>query len=200
MPNPSSSDYPKLKKLGRKQIHAFLKDREQYLLRVKDAIASGHNLPIVPLIFSVDHDLLLSLFQFKCFPGANEFSQVTDEILMTYLKSKDEVKLEAVSLEDLEVAVKSSVKINVHEPDAELRILALFTDYQTLLRTKKWERLVEDNPKLSVRHITGLLKPAALNSNIEKDLALGIIDLRNRWLPFFEHDVKRAVTCEEYIR
>ena len=207
MPNPGSSSdqgywnvvHPKLKKLGRRQIHNFLKDREQYLLRVHDSEASGHALPTVPLVSSVDHDLLLSLIKFECFPSVTQYSQLTDEILLDYLKSKDEVKLESVSLDDLESAFKASVKINTNEPDAELRIHALFTDYQTLLRNKKWERLIDDNPKLAIRHVCALLKPAALKNKIDQDLSLGFNELRKKWLPFFHHVVKCAIACEEYV-
>lgn len=78
------------------------------------------------------------------------------------LRSKHEVKLESVSLEELEAAIQ----IDVYEPDADLPIQALFTDYQTTLRDKKWERLVKHNPKLAIKHISGLLKPAALKTEV----------------------------------
>ena len=104
------------------------------MLRVKNAEASGHFLPIDPLISSVDHDLLLWLIKIDCFPTVKNFVERTDDILLNYLKSKEEVKLESVSLDELEAAIKCAVKIDVHEPDAELRIQTLLTDYQTTLR------------------------------------------------------------------
>lgn len=95
------------------------------------------------------------------------------------------MKRESVSFDELEAAIKDAVKIDVHEPDAGLRIQALFTDYQTTLRNKKWERLVDDNPKLAIWHVCGLLRPAGLKTKVEHDLELGFNELRKKRLPFF---------------
>ena len=120
--------HPKLRKLGRRQIHIFLKEREHYFPRIQYGQSSGHTLPVIPLRSSVDHDLLLSLICLRRFPGVDDFSQLTDDILLKYIRNKDEVRLESVSLEELESSISSSVKINVNEPDPELQIQALFTD------------------------------------------------------------------------
>ena len=161
--------HPKIMKLGHQQIRNFLKDCEQYLLRAHDSEASAyhvkeryevlHAVPTVPLVLSVDHDLLLSFIKFECFPSVIKFSQLTEEIILHHIKSKDEVRVESVSLDDLESAVKASVKITTNEPDAELRIQALFTDYKALLHNIKWKRLLNDNPKRAIRQVCALLKP-----------------------------------------
>ena len=188
--------HPKLRKPSRRQIYIFLKEREQYLLRIQDGQSSGHTLPVIPLYSSVDHDFLLSLICLRRFPGVDDFSQLTDDILLKYLRDKDEVRLELVSLEELESSIRISVKINVNEPDPELRIQALFTDYQSILRNKKWERLISDNPKMAIRHTMDLLKPAALKVNITQDLELGINGLKKNWLAFFEHVLQCALLFE----
>ncbi len=41
-----------------------------------------------------------------------------------------------MSFDELEASVMSSVRININEPDASLRIMGLFSDYTTLLRSK----------------------------------------------------------------
>ena len=129
---------PTLKGLGRKHINIFLKARQQYLLLVKDAEASVHSLLIVPLISCVDHDLLLSLIIIDCLPTVKDFVELTDDIRLNYLKSKEELKPESVSVDELEAAIRSAVKIDVHEPDTELRIQEIFTDHQTTLWNKTW--------------------------------------------------------------
>lgn len=71
----------------------------------------------------MEHDFLLSLIKFD-FPSVKGFSELTDYNLLNYLKSKDKVKLESVSLDELETAIKAAVNIDGHEPGAELRIQA----------------------------------------------------------------------------
>jgi len=191
--------HPELRKLGRNPIHNFLLARENYLLRVQDAVSSGSSITPVPLRSSIDRDLLLSLISFETFPGVSKFDDLTEEVLEAWLKEKDEVKLESIPLEDLEETIKNGIKINVHEADAELRIQSLFTDYQTLLRNRKWERLIEDKPQLAVRHICQLLKPPILKIRMEQDIELGVDNLEEDWLLFYKRVVKRAIACEEYV-
>ena len=166
---------------------------------IQDANASGSALTPVPLKSSIDHDLLLSLIAFETFAGIQEFNDLTEDILEEWLRSKKEVKLESISLEELETAIKSVVKINVHESDAELRIRGSFSDYQTLLRHKKWKCLIDDKPKLSIRHICELLRPAVLKDRIVQDFELGIKNIEENWMPLFKHVLKRAIACEEYV-
>lgn len=191
--------HPELRKLGRNPIHNFLLARENYLLRVQDSMSSGSSITPVPLRSSIDRDILLSLISFETFPGVSKFDDLTEEVLEAWLKEKDEVKLESISLEDLELTIKNGIRINVHEADAELRIQSLFSDYQTLLRNLKWERLIEDKPQLAVGHICQLLKPPILKIRMEQDIELGVDNLEEDWLLFYKRVVKRAIACEEYV-
>jgi len=192
--------HPELRRLGRKNVRTFLKERECYLLRVKDAQNSGSNVLPVSLVSSVDRDLLLSTIPLGVFGSSvQEIDDLTDEILEKWLEDKDSVALESISLEELEGAVNSSVRINVNEPDAEMRIISLFSDYRTLLRNKKWERLIDDSPKTAIEHVTRLLKPDVLRQRIESDLALNINHIEDDWARFYSRVLKRAIDCEEYI-
>ncbi len=53
--------HPQLRKLGRKNIRNFLRDRKQYLLRIADANASGSLVTAVSVKASIAYDLLHSL-------------------------------------------------------------------------------------------------------------------------------------------
>jgi len=124
---------------------------------------------------------------------------LTEDAVLDYLKNNLEVEFESYALEDLDAAVKSSVRINVNESDPKMRIKMLFVDYKNFLRNRNWEELIDSNPKLAISHIVSLLKPTALKETIENDLALGKHDMRKQWLPFFRHLVKSAVDFDRYV-
>ncbi len=64
--------HPELRKLGRKNIHQFLRERERYLLKVTDAVSSGANIIPTTLKASFDTDLLLSLVTLEQFAGVSD--------------------------------------------------------------------------------------------------------------------------------
>lgn len=173
--------HPELRRLGRKTVHKFPREREQYLLRIAESQSAGSTITLISLRSSIDRDLLESLLSSKTFKYIDNFDDLTDSVLDTWLTERDGVKLESISLEDLEAAVKSAVKINVHEPDAEMRIFSLFSDYRTLLRSKKWERLIKDSPKVAIRQVTSLLRPAVLKSKLEQDIRLDVDGIKVNW-------------------
>lgn len=191
--------HPELRRLGRKPVHIFLRDREKYLLRIKDAQDSGSSITPVSLRSSVDRDLLESLISFGHFEGVERFGDLTDELIQNFLDQKDGAKLESVSLEQLEASMKSAVKLNIHESDAEMRIMSLFMDYRTYLRNKRWERLIDDSLKITIQHITSLLKPTVLRKKIQEDIKLNVNSIKENWTAFYAKVCKRAVDVDEYF-
>ncbi len=115
---------------------------------------SGGNITPITLKASFDTDLLLSLVTLDEFPGVSKIEDVTEEQIEAWLAAKDDVALHQLSLEDLEAAVTSNVRINLNQPDATLRIMGLFSDYTTLLRSKKLGRASNVEPE--GRHETHL--------------------------------------------
>lgn len=162
--------HPELRKLGRKSIHTFLQEREHYLLKVADTNISGASINVTTLKASFDTDLLMNLVMLNEFPGAGTIAAVTEEQLNTLLFAKDQVELQSMSLDDLEPSILSTVRINLHEPDASLRIMSLSSDYTTLLRSKNWRDLITSKPKMAIGIICKLLKPPALQARINNDL------------------------------
>ena len=128
--------HPQLRRLGRKNIHVFLRERENYLLCIADAQAIGSTIQPISLKASIDRDLLLSLVEFGEFAEVTSLANLTEDNLKAWLGAKEKVSLESLSLQELETAIKSNIRINVNEPDPEMRIKGLFMDFKTFLRTK----------------------------------------------------------------
>ena len=106
--------------------------------------------------------------------------------------------MDSLSKENVEAIVKSSVRINVSEPDPELRIKSLFMDYRTLLRTREWDSIIKNNTKVAVEHICSLLKPTELRQTIESELSLAQYEIRKDWKKFYKYVVKCAIECDRY--
>lgn len=191
--------HPELRKLGRKHLHNFIRERERYLLRLEDIKASGASVQPVSLKTSIDPDLLLSLVEFGEFNDTEKLEDLTEGKIQSWLDEKSNVSLDSMTVEDLNAAVKTSVRINVHESDPEMRIKALFMDYKTFLRIKKWDSLLEKNPKLAVEHICSLLKPPALKTKIEADLSLGQHKLRKQFMAFYKYVLEQAIYCDKFV-
>lgn len=94
--------------------------------------------------------------------------------------------------------MKSHVRINMNEPDPEIRNKGLFMDFNTFLRTKKWDHLVESNPKLVISQMFTLLKPPELRNKIEYDLEIGKQKLRKKLLPFYNRCVMAVVAWDKF--
>jgi hypothetical protein len=77
------------------------------------------------------------------------------------LEAKNEAKAESITLSDLDKAVKASLNINLNEADPEIRVTKLKTDDVASLRQRKWECVLESNPKIVVRHLCESLCPLA---------------------------------------
>ena len=80
------SGYPELRQIGRKQIGAFLQEREKYETQVSAARAACANIHPVPLSSSIKGELLLSLFAINTLKGAMKVADVTDGFLLNNLK------------------------------------------------------------------------------------------------------------------
>lgn len=67
------------------------------------------------------------------------------------------------------------------------------------MRTRNWDSLLIDVPKISIDHVCDLLKPNALKLKIENDLQLSRRDLRKDWRSFYRYVVEQALVCEYFV-
>lgn len=89
-------------------MHAFLKERERYVLQLKNEHASRGTQEAVSVIDSIDGDLLKSLVEFEEFSTSVErISDITDSLVLEYLRRKLVMEFESLSLSDLDNIITS---------------------------------------------------------------------------------------------
>jgi hypothetical protein len=92
--------------------------------------------------------------------------------------------------------VLRKIRTNMQEKDSSMRVNQLVSDYLTLSREQGWT-IVKDQPKLAIKHLLSVVKPAQLKEVCENDLLLDQIELRKDFYGFVKHLRKTAaVLCE----
>jgi hypothetical protein len=76
--------------------------------------------------------------------------------------------------------------------------MKLFMDYRTFLRSKRWDSLVQSNPKVAASHICALLQPAALKSRVKNDLSMNQKDIKKNFKSLYKYVIEKTVACEEF--
>lgn len=89
--------------------------------------------------------------------------------------------------------------MNLYDPSLKIRVIKLCADYKTILRTKKWEQLIENNPKVAIGHLVSILKPKPLKIKVENDLHLSEVYLQKAWRGFYQYIIEEAVSCEPFF-
>lgn len=193
-------EHPKLLTLGRMPIHKFLRERDNYLLNVKEAQLQGSYFQPVRLVASIDTDLLQSLIDLETFPNVSNISELSDASLNIWLQERSSVGLEAVDdIDKLSKLVVKHVQMKVNEKDADCRIRLLFSDYKKFLRHRNMEDLTKTNPKLCVTHICSVLRPALLKQTIENHLRIKHADLKKNFIKFFKHVLEHGTVIDKYL-
>ncbi len=101
--------------------------------------------------------------------------------------------------EEIDAAVAKSVRINVYEQDPRLRVIGLFTDYSTFLRTVKRDNRIPESTKVAVDNIFSLLKPPVLRERIQIDLKLELKSLKTDWRVFYKFVLTNAIACDAFV-
>jgi hypothetical protein len=78
-----------------------------------------------------------------------------------------------------------------------MRINQLVSDYLNLSRQQGWT-LVKDQPKLAIKHLLSVVKPAQLKEVCENDLQLDQVALRKDFYGFVKHLRKTAVDADRW--
>jgi hypothetical protein len=112
----------------------------------------------------------------------------------------EEVAREVAKLtttDNIAAMVQRKVRTNMREKDSTMRINQLVSDYLTLSREQGWT-LVKDQPKLAIKHLLSVVKPAQLKEVCENDLQLDQVALRKDFYGFVKHLRKTAVDADRW--
>jgi hypothetical protein len=101
----------------------------------------------------------------------------------------------------LDALVSKHLHYKMSEKDVAQRVITLFADYATLLRTNGLSWVIKTQTKTAVQHIVSAIRPYPLQKRIKDDLDFAQSHLRKEWLPFMKHVTSRAEhydECDEY--
>jgi hypothetical protein len=87
------------------------------------------------------------------------------------------------------------IRTNMQEKDSSMRVNQLASDYLTLSR-EQGLTLVKDQPKLAIKHLLSVVRPAQLKEVCENDLLLDQIELRKDFYGFVKHLRKTAADAD----
>ena len=132
------------------------------------------------------------------FRGVSYISELTDDVLLAWLKDQIAQSSSVITPDILEAELKKRVKLDVKEADAKMRFMNLFMKYYTFLEERNLGDLIHSHPKTAIRHICALIRPLGFQKKIENDLALDKAHPRKDWKGFYQHVVENAVSFEDF--
>jgi hypothetical protein len=155
---------PELLKLGHTELCMFSKAWKRYVNLCKDrnaVLQDGQKMVPATLVSCIDPDLLQNLVWMEKIEGCDDTDVVTDTHLDTWSKESPGEAATTTTTEDIAAMVLRKVRINLQEKDSGMRIDQLVSDYLTLSREQGWA-LIKMQPKLGIKHLISVLKPAHL--------------------------------------
>jgi hypothetical protein len=197
-----SVEYPRLKKLVKQNIRRFLSDREAYTREIaertsQDGTSIGRP---VSLRFSIEPSVLHSLVDLR------QLGESIDHISKSHGYGYRDLagrtcrcqKRHLVRLWG-QVHRGKNLRMNMAEKDVEQRVVMLFVDYMSLLRTNGLAWLTKENPKVAIEHIIEALRPKPLQKRAGEDLNFSHCSLIKDLLSFMNHVIARAEYYRDYI-
>jgi hypothetical protein len=189
---------PELLKLGHTELYKISKAWKRYLNIRKErnaVLPEGQKMIPASLVSCIDPDLLRSLVWTENIEGCDDAGDVTDTYLDTWINASLGEAATTATTEDIASMVLRKVRINLQENDCGMTIDQLVSDYLTLSREQGWT-LIKKQPKLTIKHLIPVLKPAHLKELCENDLNLMYIELRKDFPGFIKHLRARAAVAE----
>jgi len=202
-----SRSEPFLDRMDPDSIRVFLEKYDDYCRKL-NALASPHarngtlsTEPARPLgmVYCVNSDQLQSAIELHLIGGCNNVKELTDEKLRSYFNSIVEQTSTVVSAHNLgevsqqqalEELIEKDVRMDMTVKSAESRMTLVFLDYRSLLRREGMSWIIDRNPKLAIRHVLSVVKPALLKERLEQDLCLAKVELKKDFRGFMNHALR----------
>jgi hypothetical protein len=147
------------------------------------------------LVSCIDPDLLENLVCLEEIEGRTDADEVVDADLDAWMKKSLGEVAKLTTTDDIAAMVQQKVRTNMQEKDSTMCINQPVSDYLTLSREQGWT-LMKDQPKLVIKHLLSVVKPAQLKEVCENDLQLDQVALRKDLYGFVKHLRKTAVDAD----
>jgi hypothetical protein len=165
---------PELLTLGHIELYKFAKAWKRYVNLCKErnsVLPEGQKMVPATLVSCIDPDLLENLVCLEEIEGWTDADEVVDADLDEWMKKSLDEVAKLTTTDDIAAMVQRKVRTHMQEKDSTMRINQLVSDYLTLSR-EQGLTLVEDQPKLAIKHLLSVVKPAQLKEFCENDLQL----------------------------
>jgi Integrase core domain/Integrase zinc binding domain len=191
---------PELLKLGHTELYKFSKAWKRYVNLCKErnsVLPEGQKMVPATLVSCIDPDLLENLVCLDEIEGRDDADDVVDSDLEAWMKKSLGEVAKLSTPDDIAAMVQRKVRTNMQEKDSTMRINQLVSDYLTLSREQGWT-LVQDQPKLAIKHLLSVVKPTQLKEVCENDLLLDQLQLRKDFYGFVKHLRKTAADADRW--
>lgn len=200
----TSVDHPRLINADASSVRTFLRQYDQYVTEVKERaqqlVATGsvttEAVRPVNLKFCVDADYLESVIELGLIKDGDDQDAVTSvealtsRTLRSFLNSKVKENKDTVDLSSLDSIIKSQLKMDMSDRNAQSRVENLFISYRTLLRRNGLGWIVSANQKVAVQHVLSAVRPASLQARLKSNLEFSHTELKKDFSGFMKHAVK----------
>jgi hypothetical protein len=191
---------PELLKLGHIELYKFSKAWKRYvnLCKERNSVSpEGQKMVPATLVSCIDPDLLENPLCLEEIEGRTDADEVVDADLDAWMKKSLGEVAKLTTTDDIAAMVQRKVRTNMQEKDSTMRINQLVSDYLTPSREQGWT-LVKDHPKLAIKHLLSVFKPAQLKEFCENDLQLDQVALRKDFYGFLKHLRKTVVDADRW--
>lgn len=132
--------------------------------------------------------------------GCDDVQSLTDDVLRSFLDKEATESATVITQDKLSKMVESLFKMDMTVKSAKGRMKLLFMEYKSLLRTNGLKWVTEMTPKVAIKQILSVIKPAALRARLEQDIDSYHVHLKFNFTGFMTHaidlsDAFKRVDC-----
>ena len=110
-----------------------------------------------------------------------------DDDLRTFLEKEAEESPTVITQDELSKIVESTLRMDMSVKSAKGRMKLLFMEYASLLRTNGLKWVTEKTPKVAIKQVLSVIKPASLRERLEQDIGFSHSHLKNDYTGFMRH-------------
>jgi hypothetical protein len=161
---------PELLKLGHIELYKFATAWKRYVNLCKERnsiLPEGQKMVPATLVSCIDPDLLKNLVYLEEIEGRTDADEVIDTDLDAWMKKSLGEVAKLTTTDDIAAMVQRKDRTNMQQNDSTMCINQLVSDYLTLSREQGWT-LVKYQPKLAIKHLLSVVKPAQLKEVLRK--------------------------------